>query len=111
MKRLSSKPTEALKFYNKCRGDKTYGRIAAIEMANLCLNPENEIRSDEEWRKKNMRYFIKMNSFISFSCINFYFNFFSNKQDSSKIAQETAIKLLQVIFPFLNNFIFLKYSC
>lgn len=110
MKRLSSKPTEALKFYNKCRGDKTYGRIAAIEMANLCLNPENEIRSDEEWRKKNMRYFIEMNSFILFSYVNFY-NFFSNKQDSSKIAQETAIKLLQVIFPFLKNFIFLKYNC
>lgn len=51
--RLSSKPTEALKFYNKCRGDKTYNRIASIEMANVCLNPENEIRSDEDWRKKN----------------------------------------------------------
>ncbi len=50
---LSNKPTEALKFYNKCRGDKKYGRLASIEMANLCLNPENELRSDEEWRKKN----------------------------------------------------------
>ena len=42
-----------MKYYNKCRGDKKYGRSAAIEMANICLNPENEIRSDEEWRKKN----------------------------------------------------------
>ena len=53
--RLSNKPTEALKYYNKCRGDKTYGRDAAIEMANLCLNPENEIRTDEDWRKKNLK--------------------------------------------------------
>ncbi|CAF0765805.1 unnamed protein product [Brachionus calyciflorus] len=71
---LSSKPTEALKYYNKCRGDKMYGRLASIEMADLCLNPENEIRSDEDWRKKNL----------------------SQKQDSSKIAKETAIKLLQI---------------
>ena len=75
-------------------------------MANLCLNPENEIRSDEEWRKKNMRYLIycKNYSFIRLNC-NYNF-FFSNKQDSSKIAQETAIKLLQVIFFILNNFIY-----
>ena len=51
--RLSYKPTEALKFYNKCRGDKIYGRIACIVMAELCLNPDNEIRFDEDWRKKN----------------------------------------------------------
>lgn len=53
IQRLSNKPSEALKYYNKCRGDKKYGRSASIEMANLCLNPENEIRSDEDWRKKN----------------------------------------------------------
>jgi len=49
---LSCVPNEALKFYNKCRGDKKFGTIAAIEMANVCLNPENEIRSDEYWNKK-----------------------------------------------------------
>lgn len=70
---LSCKPTEALKMYNKCRGDKVFGRIASIEMANICLNPDNEIRSDEDWRKKSI----------------------NSKVDASRVAQETAIKLLQ----------------
>jgi hypothetical protein len=30
--------------------------MASIEMANICLNPENELRSDEDWRKKNPKY-------------------------------------------------------
>ncbi len=57
--RLSCKPTEALKFYNKCRGDKNYGKMASIEMANICLNPDNEIRSDEDWKKKSIKYLNK----------------------------------------------------
>ena len=54
--RLSCRPSDALKCYNKCRGDKKYGRIASLEMANVCLNPDNEIRSDEDWKKKSPKY-------------------------------------------------------
>lgn len=46
---------EAMKYYNKCRGDKKYGSISKIEMANICMNPENDIRTDEDWRKKNLK--------------------------------------------------------
>jgi tetratricopeptide repeat protein 21B len=70
---LSCKPTEAMSFYNKSRGDKKYGHSASIEMANICLNPDNEIRTDDDWKKKTL----------------------NQENQSSKIAQETAIKLLQ----------------
>jgi tetratricopeptide repeat protein 21B len=70
---LSCKPIEALKFYNKCRGDKKYGALACIEMTNVCLNPDNEIRSDEDWKKKSA----------------------NQKSDSAKTTQETAVFLLK----------------
>jgi hypothetical protein len=38
--------------------------MASIEMANICLNPENEIRSDEDWRKKSVKYNIFLFIFL-----------------------------------------------
>lgn len=32
-----------------------YGKIASLIMAELCLNPDNEIRSEENWRKNNLK--------------------------------------------------------
>jgi hypothetical protein len=53
--------------------------MASIEMANLCLNPENEIRSDEDWRKKNPRF-----------NLNYYFiSFRKNLIQFKKIAKNT----------------------
>ncbi len=66
--------------------------MASIEMANICLNPENELRSDEDWRKKNPKY-IYYKYIIIWKKIQL---FLSIKVDTSKVAQETAYKLLQV---------------
>jgi hypothetical protein len=34
-------------------------------MANVCLNPDNEIRSDEDWKKKSPKYYIISGCFIN----------------------------------------------
>jgi hypothetical protein len=41
-------------------------------MANVCLNPDNEIRSDEDWKKKSPKYKLLINLFE----INFFAFFF-----------------------------------
>ncbi|KAI3382363.1 hypothetical protein SNEBB_006716 [Seison nebaliae] len=74
--KLGCNPTEALINFNHCRQDKEYIRQAVVQMAQICLNRDNEIHAspaDEE-------------RFTS-----------KGKFDSNLLAQETAANLLASI--------------